>query len=341
MLLDCEHKILEVESVQLDRSNPRIARFLAHQDEVTAEDVAMALGVASPESESGGGTTFHSLRESIRTNGGIIQPIIVNESPEGTFTVIEGNTRVAIYRELEEDDPGKWTEIPSVVYQDLPPEEIDAIRLQAHLIGPRQWDPYSKAKYLHYLRNEEHMPYSTLVDYCGGRSHEVRQLIRAYVEMEKHYRPLIDEDADFDEKRFSAFRELQNSRIQDGIKKAKYGLDDFADWVHKGKIDPTHLMRKLPQVLEHDIARETFLESDLREAVKYVEIPNTDNLINSLDLITLCAALRRKVQSMPLAEAERLKENPDSDLATELILVRNVLKKSCNTIFGTDSEEDG
>ncbi len=338
---DCQHRILEVESITLDLDNPRIARFLVHQESISVADIALALGVGSPESESGGGTTFHSLRESIRTNRGIIQPILVNESPVGTFTVIEGNTRAAIYQELEEDDKGNWSTIPAVVYQNLSAEEIDAIRLQAHMIGPRQWDPYSKAKYLHSLRTQENMPYSKLVDYCGGRGHEVKQLIQAFMDMEKYYRPLIDEDADFDERRFSAFRELQNSRIQAGITKSGFTLSNFAQWVHDGKIDPIQVMRKLPQVLENDTARQAFFDLGLREAVKLVELPSADNLIGQLDLMTLCAALRRKVQGMSLTEVERLQDNPESDTATELLLVKKVLNKSCTTIFGSDSDNDG
>lgn len=340
MAKECEHLILNVEDIKLDLSNPRIARFLAHQEEVTAEDVAMALGVGSPDTANDGGTTFHSLRESIRTNRGIIQPIIVNEMPPGTYTVIEGNTRVAIYKELEEDDEGNWITIPAVVYQDLGDEQIDAIRLQAHLIGPRAWDPYSKAKYLHFLRTQEHMPYGKLVDYCGGRASEVKQLIQAYIDMEKYYRPIIDEDADFDETRFSAFKELQNGRIRGGIEKAGHSLAEFAQWVHDGKVMPTHLMRKLPQVLENETAKTTFFDMGLREAVRLVEVPNTDNLIENIDLITLCAALRRKVQSMPLIETQRIQENPECDLATELMLVNSVLRKSCKTIFGQDSDFD-
>ena len=52
-------------------------------------------------------------------------------------------------------------------------EEIDAVRLQSHLVGPREWDPHSKAKYLNQLRNDKYLPVSQIGDYCGGRQDDV------------------------------------------------------------------------------------------------------------------------------------------------------------------------
>ena len=73
-----------------------------------------------------------------------------------------------------------------MVYDNLSQAEIDAIRLQAHLVGPRDWDPYSKAKYLDHLRNAKHLTLDQIVDFCGGRKREVLDYISGYTEMEKY-----------------------------------------------------------------------------------------------------------------------------------------------------------
>lgn len=69
---------LPVESVDLDLENPRIARMIQmyDPDNLTAAQIALALG-AGDSQEGETYTTFRSLKESIRTNGGIIHPIIV------------------------------------------------------------------------------------------------------------------------------------------------------------------------------------------------------------------------------------------------------------------------
>ena len=146
-----------VDQVELDVGNPRIARVLAMYDDITPERMALALGVGDSQSGEENTTTFRSLRESIRTNKEIIHPIIVDKDPAGHMVVIEGNTRTLIYRQfLEQGLEGEWDTIPAMVYSNLSESQKDAIRLQAHLVGPRPWDPYSKAKYLAHLWKEEY-----------------------------------------------------------------------------------------------------------------------------------------------------------------------------------------
>jgi hypothetical protein len=66
-----------------------------------------------------------SLRESIKENGGIIHPIIVNKRANGTYVVIEGNTRLQIYKDfIASGEPGNWTTIRAVVYENLEDEKI-------------------------------------------------------------------------------------------------------------------------------------------------------------------------------------------------------------------------
>jgi len=95
---------------------------------------------------------------------------------------------------LAEDAKGSWTSIPALVYDDMSLAQIDAIRLQVHLVGTRQWDPYSKAKYLYYLRTQELLTFAQIVDFCGGRVKEVVESINAYSDMEKYYRPVLADD---------------------------------------------------------------------------------------------------------------------------------------------------
>src|SRR3989339_519080 len=149
-------KMVPVNEIDLDLTNPRIARLLSmHKKEaITAELIALALGAGDNE-EGETYVSYRNLKESIRTNGGIIHPIIVNKNADGKMFVVEGNTRLQIYKEFQlENTKGEWSKIPAIIHDGLPQANIDAIRLQAHLIGPRPWDPYSKARYLHHLSSE-------------------------------------------------------------------------------------------------------------------------------------------------------------------------------------------
>ena len=272
-------------------------------------------------------TTYTSLRESIRTHGGIIHPIIVNQRADGTYIAIEGNTRLSIFLQFaQEGVPGDWSNIPSIVYQNLEQEEIDAIRLQAHLVGPRAWDAYSKAKYLHYLRNNEQMDFGRLSDYCGGKRKEVQQYIDAYADMEQYYRPLTTETT-FSPKKFSAFMELQVSDRKKSILKAGFTIDNFAQWIVSGLIDKQEDVRQLPKILGNPKAREIFLTEGSAKAKLHIEMTGSSMDISNLDLVTLSGAIIRYLQGIKFSEVLTLQGNPDGMEAQTIMEACDELKK--------------
>src|SRR4029077_1523844 len=97
--MSCAGKLqsVAVEDIQLDKDNPRIRKFLEmYGDDITPEQFYLALGAAGDD-ESESSASFEKLRNSILTNGGIIQPVILNRRADGALVCIEGNTRVALY----------------------------------------------------------------------------------------------------------------------------------------------------------------------------------------------------------------------------------------------------
>ena len=150
------HQSIAIHDIELDRSNPRIRKFLemygAHP---TPEQIFLALGAGNDDDVEGStSTTFEKLKQSILTNGGIIQPVILNQKKDGSLVCVEGNTRVALYKHFGQTGvKGAWTHIPALVHEEIDEASVHAIRLQIHLVGTRPWDPYSKAKYLYELRD--------------------------------------------------------------------------------------------------------------------------------------------------------------------------------------------
>lgn len=298
-----EYKLLPVDQVQLDKDNPRIKHYIEmYGDEnLTSEAISLALSL----DDNGSGSSIGALKESIKSNRGIIQPILVNKTPDGKYIVIEGNTRVQIYREFEKNDPkGPWKNIISIVYDNLPDNQIHAIRLQCHLVGARDWDPFSKAKYLNQLSNVEHLPLSEIVSYCGGKSGEVKRLIDAYTDMIKFYRPLAKAKGEiFDPKEFSKFSELQNKRITDSLVLHGYTKSDFAEWVLDGHIDNAQNVRKIPQILNHNTAREVFLKSTITEAAKYIHDTSEDlKKLEGFSMYDLAITVTKKIRDITFKE---------------------------------------
>ena len=313
---------LPINKIELDRSNPRIANFLDlySEDEVNSDTMALLLGTVTE--------SCASLRESIKENGGIIHPIIVNKNLDGRYVVIEGNTRLQIYRDfVKANIPGNWDYIKAIVYDDLNSDDKHSIRLQAHLIGPREWDPYSKAKYLNYLANEEHMPMNVLIAYCGGntKASEIKHMILAYQDMQEFYRPLCKDDSIFNIKKFHGFVELQNRNVIDSLILHGYNKTNFSQWMVDEKFSKMEDVRKIPDILNSKKATAAFFREDSKAAKKIlaVEEISSDSLMDvTYDL--LAKELIKRMDDFKQKEIDLLRH--DVDYAGKLSTLKDVIE---------------
>ena len=310
--------ILPIDQIELDISNPRIADYLQYHDidSIDSNTMALLLGTTAD--------ACASLRESIKQNGGIIHPIVVNHRPDGTYLVIEGNTRLQIYKDfVKAGIPGNWSYIRAIVYEDLASEEMHAIRLQAHLVGPREWNSYAKAKYLYHLSVEEHMPMSMLISYCGGSSKasEIRNMINAYIDMNNEYRELLDDDTEFDIRKFQGFVELQKKNILDSLVAYGFTKKDFSQWIIDDRISVLADIRKLPDILRSKKAREAFFRSNTNEAKKVLAVEEiASDKLKDVPYDALAKELTRKLDAIGLREIIHLREDSDYDQKKELLI---------------------
>lgn len=310
---------IPIDQIELDKSNPRIANYLATHDEkdITSDLMALLLGTTSD--------ACASLRQSIEANYGIIHPIVVNKRTDGTYVVIEGNTRLQIYKDFRNvNKPGNWDTIRSIVYENIDVEEMHKIRLQAHLVGPREWDPYSKAKYLNYLANIEHMPMASLISFCGGNSKasEIKNMIAAFNDMEKYYRPLCDDDTQFDIKKFHGFVELQRSAVIESLTYNGYTKTDFSKWMIDDKFSILQDVRRIPDILKSKKATEVFLKSDTASAKKVLTVEElSSDKLKDVPYELLAKELSKRMQNILLADIHHLRS--DSEYADKLNSLMN------------------
>jgi len=323
---------IPVDQLDLDPENPRIRKFLEQYGGTPSFDhMLLALGAHSSDPESGSSVTFQSLKQSIRAQGGVINPIHVDKQPNGRYRVVEGNTRVAIFKSFNaEKIKGSWSSIPAFVHEKLPGFKADAIRLQCHIVGPRPWDPYSKAKYLDHLLNHDNLPLSTIVELCGGRRKEIAEYIDAYRDMEKYYRPILNSDSDFDPARFSAFVELQKPNVKQAVLE-EFTLTNFAEWIRDRNIDPLNTVRALPRILKNPQAKDKFLAVNAREAIKLLEVPTAPGLAN-VSLEQLLRGVIEKLDTMGWRELDVIKADLGSNKAQLLVEAHEVLTEVCEKI---------
>lgn len=312
---------LDINLLELDINNPRIAELLDRykKEDITPEHIALALGTSEE--------SYENLKNSIRENGGIINPIVVRKLDNGNYLVIEGNTRVQIYKKFAaENIPGDWTTIPTLIYEDIDSEEIHAIRLQAHLIGAREWTPFAQAKYVHHLYYHEKMSMSRIIEFCGGKKARVQQLIDAYEDVEKYYRPICDDDSQCDVRKFSSFIELQRPQILRFLESNKISKEQFVKWIAGDKFKRQEHIRSLPEIWKSKEARQVFLAENSEAAIKMLNVEEyADKELKNIPYEVLALALADKLNDIKASEIRDMRNGLFADKYNALTTARDIL----------------
>lgn len=95
-------------------------------------------------------SSVKNLLPEIKRHGGLMEYILVRLD---TMQVIEGNSRLAVYRKLHEsDDAGDWEFIPCETVNTLTDEQQVAFLNQVHVKGKTQWSAYEKANFAYVRR---------------------------------------------------------------------------------------------------------------------------------------------------------------------------------------------
>ena len=124
------------------------------------------------------------LIQSIRANGGLTDPMLVRD---GDLVVLEGNSRLAAYRELVRNDAIAWGKAKvRVLPSDISEKLVFALLGEYHIIGRKDWAPYEQAGYL-YRRNVTHgVSPQDMASEMGLPVRTVNHLINTYKFMVDH-----------------------------------------------------------------------------------------------------------------------------------------------------------
>ena len=288
---------------------------------------------AAVNSVGSGGHGYRRLRESIKAAGRAYQPVSLMrlDRPSVTsgreYLCLDGNTRVAIYRELADQGvPGNWTTIDAEIVQPEDDEEriraIEHIRMISHIVGAREWSPYRQAKYLYELRHRACLSWDHIVALCGGdvTQSALTEDISAY-EMMEDYRAQVT-PASFNEHRFSAYRELVKIKGVQLLENHDLRLADFHTWIANGVLTKDEQVRHLRSVLADDDAKALLCDGrpgGLQEAIDHVtdkrradrrRTEHAEHLRDST-LLDLARALSDRLGRTTLTEIGDLERRPE------------------------------
>lgn len=168
--------LLAVQELSFYPDNPRIYSLTRKPGvEPTQEEIFMRLRALDHVKQ---------LIQSIRANGGLTDPMLVRD---GDFVVLEGNSRLAAYRELARNDAITW----GMAKVRLLPAEISeklvfALLGEYHIIGRKDWAPYEQAGYLYRRKVIHGISAQNMASEMGLPARRVNHLVNTYQFMVDH-----------------------------------------------------------------------------------------------------------------------------------------------------------
>ncbi len=332
---------IEINKLELDELNPRISFFRDNQvtDNLTKDEIIFALTSKKPEA-------FRKLKDSIHNNKGIVSPIwieTIGEKKDKKYKVIEGNTRVVIYQQLQKEEPyeDKWkTILCYILPREINEEQKNFIRLQSHLRGTTEWDAYEKAKYLYKLWQDDGWSINRLEKQTKMTEKQIKENIDAYKIMEEQYLSTHRTDPN-EVSKFSYFVEyIKDKKLQKLMEKSSKDIKDFCDWVaDKEKIPTGQDVRRLRDIFDNEDTKNAFIAKGFDSAMQILEV-RKPHLVSSFykDIENVIEGLREiSTQELDeiIAEDNSEKENMIKELAGWSQKVVKLIEKEKNGIKKT------
>lgn len=127
------------------------------------------------------------LKEDIRLNGGLIDPLIVKD---GSLEVLEGNSRLAACRWLYQNDAinaALWGKVKcTLLPKDIAEPLIFALLGQYHIRGKKDWIPYEQAGFLFRRFHHHKQDIPTVARELGIKPGEAKHRVKVFEFMVKH-----------------------------------------------------------------------------------------------------------------------------------------------------------
>lgn len=283
-----------LESVRLDRSNPRIRYLLeSRQEKDPSQEFLTEVLWENAQ--------VKDLKRAISVNGGIIEAIILTSDG----TVVEGNCRVVCYRKLAEEHPNdeRWTKVRSRI---LPPgitrEQLDVLLGELHIAGKNEWTPFEQAAHL-YKMNTKGFSEAWLAEAYRQSKTSISHKIRAYRLMTEKYLHKYPDPKNL--VKWSYFEEFyKRCKPPANTPEGEELEDRFVEWMGENRFSKGSEVRELPRVLENKQAVTALTKKGFGEAWNIVKADNPE-----LDspLFRAVSQATKALENAPLSEINELR----------------------------------
>lgn len=223
------------------------------------------------------------LKPDIERHGGLMESILVRHD---TLEVIEGNSRLAVYRKLYQDDPdGDWGLIPCDIVSSLTDEQQFAFLNQIHVKGKTQWSAYEKANFA-YVRKEAGWNEKRIADLFGESEATIRTRVKVI--------DLMKENQDNEKSHFSYYDVIIRTRDiskemerEGGLMNLLVDIRNLGEGDEDNAFTAQDLRKKLPVVLKKPKVLKKFNDGEisLEDAHQLAKISGVEQKIKQAENI--------------------------------------------------------
>ena len=269
--LSYTEKDLLVANLKFYPKNPRVFSLL-NEDDCEPDQDTIYNHMKSTEH-------VRALRLNIRTNGGLINPILVSGD-----VVIEGNSRLAAYKMLQETDPVRWGKIRCHVFKEpLTDDDVFNLLCTFHVNGRKDWNPMEQAGLLYRRQQECMRPIEEIAKERGMKAADAKNMVATY--------ELMKENDDIETSKWSYYEEFR--KILKYVQQAEFKVPDVSiktsimDKIKDGTIAESKDLRKLGKLVRTDDDEAVRVLNDYVNGecdIEEVEdiVANTDKLSNAI-----------------------------------------------------------
>lgn len=257
------------------------------------------------------------LRVSIKDNGGLIDPLIVRKG-----VVLEGNSRLAAYRLLCDEDPIKWGYVKcQILPDDFPDDAVFALLGQYHVSGKTNWSPFEQGGFLVRQVRASNKPIEYIAKVLGITASDAKRYVRTYEFMEEHN--------DLEPRRWSYYEEyLKNAGIKK-YRETSAEIDDvIVEQVKTGQIkEAIDIRKKLGEIAKSESREAKKIMKDVIEG-KVSIYDGFEELEETGKIGSAYKALQKFNEKIGSSEFERqlAEENP-AQIRYQLRQIQKKVKK--------------
>ena len=290
-----ESKTINIFDLKFFSENPRIGSIIAQaKHKITEEFLDEKLW----EDEN-----THKLYKDIERDGGLINPIIVEDN-----RVLEGNTRLCVYRHLWQNSVGdqkkKWEKIScSVLSKKLTKEQLYTLLSTEHISGKIEWNTYQKGLLLTKMLEKDKYPYEKISDITKLSLPAVKDHIKAY--------KLMVKAKDSDEHKFSYYMQLVSyGPVKKITKKDPMLTANIVAAIKKGQFRDAREIRKIPLIYKHKTAKKNFFEKGEKCEKVYLDLKTIKPTIDS-PFLRLIEDLIKRIEELTREERDGYAQDGD------------------------------